>query len=231
MASSPCDLLISAAFDGGAIEVVDASDPSDVRLRLFREPFTQGTDKKRHSQFFYFRVDSTGPLGLPPAITFKLINAGDASYPVAWEGYQVAYTRDGEYWPRCPETTYDAKSGILQWTWRNTGPDAGPLFFAYFAPYTYERHVQLVAKSVASAYCVHRCLGHSLDGRPIDLLVAGTGPAKVWVNARQHPGETQAEWLMEGLLERLLDPNDPVAKRLRQLATFRMVPNMNPDGR
>jgi murein tripeptide amidase MpaA len=39
-----------------------------------------------------------------------------------------------------------------------------------------------------------------------------------------------AEWWMEGMLERLTDPHDPVALDLRRRATFHIVPNMNPDG-
>ena len=39
-----------------------------------------------------------------------------------------------------------------------------------------------------------------------------------------------AEWWMEGALERLVDASDPVARLLRQRATFNIVPNMNPDG-
>jgi murein tripeptide amidase MpaA len=35
---------------------------------------------------------------------------------------------------------------------------------------------------------------------------------------------------MEGALERLTDPADPVARKLRREATFHIIPNMNPDG-
>jgi murein tripeptide amidase MpaA len=52
----------------------------------------------------------------------------------------------------------------------------------------------------------------------------------VWLYARQHPGETMAEWWMEGALEKLTDEDDPVARVLRSECTFRVVPNMNPDG-
>ncbi len=62
------------------------------------------------------------------------------------------------------------------------------------------------------------------------LFPAGGGPLQVWLYARQHPGETMAEWWMEGALERLLDDSDPVTRRLREAATFHIVPNMNPDG-
>ena len=39
-----------------------------------------------------------------------------------------------------------------------------------------------------------------------------------------------AEWAAEGLLERLLDDADPVARDLLDRAVFHIVPNMNPDG-
>jgi murein tripeptide amidase MpaA len=58
----------------------------------------------------------------------------------------------------------------------------------------------------------------------------GTGPVQVWLYARQHPGESMAEWWMEGALEKLTDPADPHARSLRQKCRFHIVPNMNPDG-
>jgi murein tripeptide amidase MpaA len=57
---------------------------------------------------------------------------------------------------------------------------------------------------------------------------AGSGPLKIWANARQHPGEVMAEYFLEGFIERLLDESDPVARSLRRAATFHCVPNMNP---
>ena len=48
--------------------------------------------------------------------------------------------------------------------------------------------------------------------------------------ARQHPGETMAEWWMEGLIERLLDGTDPVVNAILDRAAIYLVPNMNPDG-
>jgi len=39
-----------------------------------------------------------------------------------------------------------------------------------------------------------------------------------------------AEWWMTGFLARLVRQDDPVARALREQATFRVVPNINPDG-
>ena len=76
-------------------------------------------------------------------------------------------------------------------------------------------------------------LGSTLDGRDLNLLTIGhevSSDLKVWIIARQHPGETMAEWFIEGLLGRLLDTHDPLARALMDKATFYVVPNMNPDG-
>jgi murein tripeptide amidase MpaA len=81
-------------------------------------------------------------------------------------------------------------------------------------------------------------LGASLDGRDMTLLRITDGQSgmalaerkKVWLIARQHPGETMAEWFAEGFLERLLDEDDPTARQLRQACVFHVVPHMNPDG-
>src|SRR5262249_32193641 len=69
--------------------------------------------------------------------------------------------------------------------------------------------------------------------RDLDVVTVGEPGAEkraLWVIARQHPGETMAEWFVEGLLERLLDPADSVARTLLAHAVVHVVPNMNPDG-
>ena len=50
---------------------------------------------------------------------------------------------------------------------------------------------------------------------------------KFWVVARQHPGETQASWWMEGFIRRLLDSSDAIANVLLSNIDFYIVPNMN----
>jgi hypothetical protein len=46
---------ISSAFDAGNIEVVDASNPSNIQLRIRPEPHTP-KDDRAHLQWFYFQV-------------------------------------------------------------------------------------------------------------------------------------------------------------------------------
>ena len=222
-------LQVSATFDAGNIEV-DSIDQatSTISARIRAEPFTEGTDKKQHKQWFYFRVSNAQPGG---DLKVRITNAGASSYPSGWPNYKVcaSYNPAGEDWFRCPDTSFDPGSGILEWS---TTMPAGQttIWFAYFAPYSYERHQQLIGRISASPFCRLRTLGATLDGRSIDMLVIGEGPKKFFVTARQHPGESMAEWCAEGFLERLSNKDDAMAKKMRQHATFFIVPNANPDG-
>lgn len=209
---------ISSRFDSGNIEVVQAEDPGDVRLRIRPDPGPDG-----FFQWFHFRI--SGVRG--EALCLQIENAGDASYPKGWDGYRACVSSDRETWIRA-QTEY--ADGVL--SIRHT-PEADSLHVAYFAPYSRERHRDLIAACQTRPHCRHAVLGETLDGEEMDLLSIGDGdPAKkrIWTIARQHPGESMAEWFMEGMLTRLLDESDPVARAIRDRATVYAIPNMNPDG-
>ncbi|XP_019632658.1 PREDICTED: uncharacterized protein LOC109476216 [Branchiostoma belcheri] len=55
------------------------------------------------------------------------------------------------------------------------------------------------------------------------------GKKGVVVSARVHPGETQASWMMKGLLDFLTGESE-TAKELRHNFIFKIVPMLNPDG-
>jgi murein tripeptide amidase MpaA len=63
----------------------------------------------------------------------------------------------------------------------------------YFAPYSMERHADLVAWAVTEGGARVTELGQTIDGHPLDLLTVGDGPLAIWITARQHPGESMAE--------------------------------------
>jgi len=204
---------ISSAFDSGNIRVVAASgDRFDLEIEA-----DHGSD---FYQWFHFRL--TGAKGRE--VTLRIINAGGAAYPGGWADYRACISEDRQRWTRIATSYAD---GVLAITHR---PASDNLWVAYFAPYSMERHHHLVATMAARAGVSYASLGRSLDGQEIDYLCLGEGPLQIWLYARQHPGETMAEWWMEGALERLTDSQDPVARALRRHATFHIVPNMNPDG-
>lgn len=210
-------MKISSQFDGGNIICLECTDPQNIRLAI--KPDNQ-TDI---FQWFYFRLSGAKALDC----RLKITNAGVSTYAKGWEDYRAVASYDRQYWFRVP-TAYDGK--VLSIEHR---PEQDSVYYAYFAPYSMERHADLIAKVQQSPFVSARVLGESLDGQAIDLLQIGDmspGKKPAWVIGRQHPGETMAEWWMEGFIYRLIDGHDPVARKLRQRFTFYVVPNMNPDG-
>jgi len=214
-------MKISSNFDSGNIEVVDASDPADVRLRIRKDTAAD------FFQWFHFRA--SGVRGID--CRFSILNAGEASYKKGWENYRACASYDRVHWFRVP-TTYE--DGVLGF---RLTPQHDSITFAYFAPYSRERHRDFVARCQTAPGVALEVLGETVNGDDLDLLViadpdgAERGDRRAcWVVGRQHPGETMAEWWMEGFVDRLLDPGDAVARAVRAAATLYVVPNMNPDG-
>ena len=208
---------IDAAFDSGNIEVQSIAGP-EARLTIRRDAHSD------FFQWFHFRV--TG--GKDQDLTLRLTGLASAAYPQGWPGYHAAVSQDRQHWTRAT-TSWEPETDGGTLTIRHR-PSSDVCWFAYFAPYAMERHHDLVARIAARPGVAYARLGHSLDGQPIDCLSLGDGPAQVWLIARQHPGESMAEWWMEGALEALTDPANPHARALRQVARLHIVPNANPDG-
>ncbi len=211
------NIAISSAFDSGNIIVRSCVDPLNVELEIRRDA------GEEHLQWFHFRV--SGACG--QNLRLRITNAGTSSYPRGWENYRACRSSDRENWKRV-ETKYVGGELIIEDT-----PRSDIVYYAYFAPYSLERHYDLIARCAAHPLVTAERLGSTPDGRDLDLLRIGdatAGKKPCWMIARQHPGETMAEWLVEGMLTRLLDADDPLAQGLFGQAVFYVVPNMNPDG-
>jgi murein tripeptide amidase MpaA len=200
--------------------VVENNSLQDIQLKIRKDQSSE------FFQWFYFRVQ--GVVG--EALRMRLLNAEDAAYPDGWDDYKAVASYDRQEWFRVP-TRYDNGELIIEHI-----PEQGSIYYAYFAPYSFEQHLDLIAGVQQSELCEVLDIGTTLDGRDLNLLritsdEAGVTPRiNVWVTARQHPGETMAEWFVEGMLERLLDEDDALASSLLERCVFWVVPNMNPDG-
>ncbi|NQZ28679.1 MAG: carboxypeptidase family protein [Colwellia sp.] len=215
-------MQITDNFDSGNIRVIDASDASNIQLEIKKD------NQSDFYQWFHFKLqtDLTAN-GDRLEHVMHLNNAGKSAYTEGWEDYQAVASYDREHWFRVP-TQYDGEKLTITLT-----PEHDSVYFAYFAPYSYERHQDLIHNAQMHLDCHLQVLGQTIDGRDMTLLKIGEegeGKRNIWITARQHPGETMAEWFVEGMLDRLLDEDDGVARALLNKAVFYIVPNMNPDG-
>ncbi len=210
-------IKISSQFDAGAIEVVNATSANAIDLNIRKDSHADII------QWFYFRLQ--GAQG--EACSIRLLNAGNAAYTAGWEGYQAMASYDRVNWFRVP-TSFDGQVLTIEHT-----PGMDSVYYAYFEPYSWERHLELLDRAQMAENVRMLDLGSTVDGRDLNMLVIGEpaeGKKKVWVIARQHPGETMAEWFVEGMLDALLDPAHPFGRQLLKESVFYVVPNMNPDG-
>ena len=211
---------ISSAFDGGNIRCLDVTNPGDLVCEI------EGDSQSDFYQWFYFRLCGARDQDC----RIRLANAGGATYPAGWEGYRAVASYDRQDWFRIP-TCYEQGELIL-----SLRPKQDSVYFAYFAPYSMERHADLIARSQQSTRVRTEVIGRSVDGQDLNLIHirdpnnSTTDQLKLWVIARQHPGESMAEFWIEGLLDRLLDANDPLVRDILHRADFFVIPNMNPDG-
>ncbi len=210
-------IVISSDFDSGNAELVEiAGNRIDVNIRKdIRSDFFQ---------WFHFRAEG---LSVGEEYTFRILNAGKSSYPEGWKIHNIPYSEDGKTWERLPSSFEDP---ILTF---KLVPKIGAASFAYFGPYDLTRHKEMISRAQASPYFVSIEVGKSCESRNIELLSFGSGGGEkknLWILARQHPGESMAEWFMEGLIERLCDPEDEAAKGILSWADLHLIPNINPDG-
>ncbi|MEZ8610540.1 M14-type cytosolic carboxypeptidase [Vibrio sp. 10N.222.51.C8] len=210
-------MKIFSNFESGNIHVVSADSPQNIQLTIPADYQTE------ISQWFHFRLESDAQ----QAHHFEIGQLATSAYPEGWKDYDVVASYDREEWFRIP-SQFDGDTLSF-----DIIPEHDSMYFAYFAPYSYDRHQDLLHSTQTHPACKLETLGHTLDNNDITLLTIGEPSEEkknIWVIGRQHPGETMAEWLIEGLLQRLLDETDTVGRSLLDSVVFRVVPNMNPDG-
>ena len=210
-------LNINCQFDSGNINVID-SQSNPVKLAIRHD------HQSDFYQWFHFCVSGAQ---VQEKLQFSLTNAAGAAFAQGWNHFQVVASYDRQEWFRVA-THYEQGELIF-----DHAAEYDQVWYSFFTPYSWERHQDLIAWAQTSALCSLETLGNTLDNRPLSLLTVGQpGPEKrnIWLTARQHPGETMAEFAIEGLLQKLLDPADACGRKLLENAVFYIIPNMNPDG-
>lgn len=239
----------------------DENDPNTIDIVLHIKPDVYTVlEKIGHMQYFSFRSTVSGLEGASKKVKYIIENAGAStnlhvgpkaihssvlshyffsrytteavSYPEAWPGTTICYSNnveDPDSWKRNLDTFY--MDGKLSWEHDHT--KNGSVFFSYFPPFSYARHLNLVSKCAEFANV--ESLGQTLDGREIECVIVGEGNLTCWIIHRQHPGENMAEHYAEGLLCRLLGLEtkgevDDQVKKILSLYKFYIVPCMCLDG-
>ena len=114
-----------------------------------------------------------------------------------------AVSRDGENW------TWLGESGKNSFTYRFT-PDESKVFFAHHALYPMARFDRLTEKYGIET----KELCKSKKGKSVPYVEFGEGTQTVILTARHHACESTGSWVLEGVLEELLEHPMPDTKVL-----------------
>jgi murein tripeptide amidase MpaA len=149
-------ISISSSFDSGNISVTQINgDIATLEIRKDVNP--------EFFQWFHFRL--AGAKGR--TVTLQITNCGSSAYPAGWQGYRARYSTDRQIWRQQAETSY--QDGVLTIV---HACDSDVVWFAYFAPYSMERHHDLIAR-----YCELARAKPSTVNRSI-VCGSALGPSK-----------------------------------------------------
>ncbi len=133
---------------------------------------------------------------------------------------------DGKHWQVIPTELVEGNRLKLR-----IHMDQEQLYVARLEPYRIS-DLERLKRSIARHRLVQiRSIGHTVQGRDLEMIRIGNpqAPHRVLLRARAHPWEPGGNWVIEGVIERLL--RDDAAAR-RYLATYCVyaMPMANKDG-
>lgn len=219
----------SADFKGGAAADLHLRDDGWIGFTIPAEP------GDGEYLWFYFNVFSDGV----DAPGFLLENAAGAHQTgKRWSITRPVFSADGHSWVRAVETDYARDTGLSnllsEKVFRFRSPIAAEtLRVAYCYPYTHD-NLMAFLRTIDHSNVSISSLGCSEEARDIvriDIAARGTAAPvakQIWIVCREHPGETPASFVCEGMINALL--NQPYGKLLRERFSFTIIPMLNVDG-
>jgi len=175
--------------------------------------------------------------GLQP-LCFSTIRAADKGSGWSRCGEVVSYFPNS--WQN-PSKKEGKRYHTLSWKFQvDYGEDT--LYFSHCYPYTYtklctflnnlmqqpDKAQMIVRKTLCTTQAGNDCEYLNVT-QPVTSVTQLEGRRAIVLTARVHPGETNASYVMQGLIEALTEPTS-LGVYLRERYIFKIIPMLNPDG-
>ena len=211
MASGQNDIMITSDFPGGNIEILSI-DQDTVRLKPDNS-FTEG-----EWFYWYFKVSNISGR----KITFKFEQENVLSR------YGPGYSLNNDHsWKWFGE--YRIKDNSFAFLFSETD---SIVYFSTAFPYVENNFNQYISKLRNRNILSIDTLCISPEGRRIEKVIipssSGDSKHKILITARHHACEMMANYVLEGIIETIL--NDTNCKYLRDNVEFMIIPFMDKDG-
>ncbi|HET6423321.1 MAG TPA: M14 family zinc carboxypeptidase [Planctomycetaceae bacterium] len=221
--ASPVEFIDTGFENASPLWYETAADGS-VQVYLLYDH--ERSSPNRAAGHIHFRVQA--PRGTKLTLEFRNLDNVWNSQPgsVARELKAVVVSEDGQQWRSV--ATESPAEGRVRLPIEMPGPT---LYVARVEPYRLsdlDRLYETIAK--------HRDvevtpIGKTVEGRPLEIVRVGDpdAPHRVFVRARAHPWESGGNWVVQGLIQRLLQ-SDAEAEKYRRDYCLYVLPMANKDG-
>jgi hypothetical protein len=139
----------------------------------------------------------------------------------------ICYTSpDGRSWTAIPTELLEGDAIRIQ-----VKMESDSLYLARLEPYRISDLDHFLAEINRSPLVDIEKIGRTVEGRELEIVRAGNpgAPYCVLLRARSHPWEPGGNWVVQGLVRRLL-MDDEIAKRYRERFCVYVLPMANKDG-
>lgn len=145
---------------------------------------------------------------------------------VARELKSVVVSQDGKNWKSLP--TQSLPTNRVQLTIEMPGPI---LYVARAEPYRLSDLEAFLAALRTNQLVQITTIGRTVQGRELEIIRVGNvqAPFRVFLRARAHPWEPGGNWVVEGLVRRLLSGDADARKFLERYVVY-ILPLANKDG-
>ncbi len=224
-AQDPAQLLdfIDTSIENGSplwYEIVDGV----VRLNLIYDHERSSPNRAAGHIHFVMHARPGASLTLEFRNLDNVYNGQPGS--VAGELKTVAISDDGKVWRTVPTDSLPGNRVQLRVTM--TGPR---LHVARMEPYRLSDLERLLDTIRSHRLVRIEPIGRTVAGRQLEIVRIGdpAAPHRVFLRARAHPWEAGSNWVMAGLIERLLQDDEEIRRFLR-VYNVSVLPMANKDG-
>jgi hypothetical protein len=225
LADQPAPLaFIDTSFENASPLWYEFAQDGTVMVNLIYDH--ERNSPNRAAGHFHFRIQA--PKGRRLTLEFKNLDNVWNGKPgsVAGEIKQVVTSLDGKAWSPVP--TESPEPGRVRVTLEMP---AGELFVARAEPYRLSDLNRFLAEIQSHPLVKIIPIGKTVQGRELEIVQVGrdTAPRRVFLRARAHPWEPAGNWVIEGLVRRLLK-GDAEAETCLASYSVCLLPMANKDG-
>jgi hypothetical protein len=222
-AAAPLD-FIDTSFENASPLWYEFAADGTVMVHLNYDQERQSPN--RAAGHFHFRIQA--PKGRQLTLEFKNLDNVWNGRPgsVAKEILQVVVSTDGRQWT--PVATDAPEPGRVRVTLEMP---ADELYVARAEPYRLSDLNRFLTEIQTHPLVKIRPIGKTVQGRELEIVRVGrdNAPNRVFLRARAHPWEPAGNWVVEGLVRRLLQ-GDAEAERCLASYSVCILPMANKDG-